>query len=81
MNDVLLTMYFSKTHGVLLQYLELLTSPVVISPQDYAKKVIPKLSELGETYGIGAPICMQIMRPILHSVLLVCFSSYYFADW
>jgi THO complex subunit 2 len=59
-----------QTHGVLLQYLELLTSPAVIQPQDYAQKVVPTLAELGEKYGICLPICMQIMRPILHSSLL-----------
>ena len=59
-----------QTHGVLLQYLELLTSPAVIQPQDYAQRVVPTLAELGEKYGICPPICMQIMRPILHSSLL-----------
>jgi THO complex subunit 2 len=59
-----------QTHGVLLQYLELLTSPAVIQSQDYAQKVVPTLAELGEKYGICPPICMQIIRPILHSSLL-----------
>jgi THO complex subunit 2 len=59
-----------QTHGVLLQYLELLTSPAVIQSQDYAQKVVPTLAELGEKYGICLPICMQIVRPILHSSLL-----------
>lgn len=59
-----------QTHGVLLQYLELLTSPAVIQPQDYAQKVVPTLAELGEKYGICPSICMQIIRPILHSHLL-----------
>jgi len=54
----------------LLQYLELLTSPAVIQAQDYAQKVVPTLAELGEKYGICSPICMQIIRPILHSSLL-----------
>jgi THO complex subunit 2 len=54
----------------LLQYLELLTSPAVIQSQDYAQKVVPTLAELGEKYGICPPICMQIIRPILHSSLL-----------
>lgn len=60
----------SQTHGVLLQYLELLTSPAVIQSQDYAQKVVPTLAELGEKYGICPSICMQIIRPILHSSLL-----------
>jgi THO complex subunit 2 len=54
----------------LLQYLELLTSPAVIQSQDYAQKVVPTLAELGEKYGVCLPICMQIIRPILHSSLL-----------
>ncbi|KAH9077515.1 transcription factor/nuclear export subunit protein 2-domain-containing protein [Lactarius deliciosus] len=61
---------YDATHGVLLQYLELLTSPAVIQPQDYAQKVVPTLAELGEKYGICPSICMQIIRPILHSSLL-----------
>src|SRR5882757_8107818 len=59
-----------QTHGVLLQYLELLTSPAVIQSQDYAQKVVPTLAELGEKYGICPPVCMQIIRPMLHSSLL-----------
>ncbi|KAG9317173.1 transcription factor/nuclear export subunit protein 2-domain-containing protein [Chiua virens] len=61
---------FDTTHGVLLQYLELLTSPAVISPEDYAKRVLPSLADLGELYGISAPICMQIIRPMLNNILL-----------
>jgi THO complex subunit 2 len=59
-----------QTHGVLLQYLELLTSPAVIQSEDYAQKVVPTLADLGDKYGICPPICMQIIRPILHSSLL-----------
>ncbi|KIK99679.1 hypothetical protein PAXRUDRAFT_822444 [Paxillus rubicundulus Ve08.2h10] len=61
---------FDTTHGVLLQYLELLTSPAVVSPEDYAKKILPPLADLGELYGISAPICMQIIRPMLNNILL-----------
>ncbi|KAI0750889.1 transcription factor/nuclear export subunit protein 2-domain-containing protein [Daedaleopsis nitida] len=61
---------FDTTHGVLLQYLELLNTPTVISPQDYAEKIVPSLAELNEKYGICAPICMQIYRPILNGALL-----------
>ncbi|KAI0254213.1 transcription factor/nuclear export subunit protein 2-domain-containing protein [Lactifluus subvellereus] len=61
---------YDTTHGVLLQYLELLTSPAVIQSEDYAQKVVPALAELGEKYGICPSICMQIIRPILHSILL-----------
>ncbi|KAF7355034.1 THO complex subunit 2 [Mycena sanguinolenta] len=61
---------YDTTHGVLFQYLELLTSPTVVSPQDYANKVLPSLAELGEVYGICAPICMHIIRPVLNAKLL-----------
>ncbi|KAF9468910.1 transcription factor/nuclear export subunit protein 2-domain-containing protein [Collybia nuda] len=61
---------YDTTHGVLLQYLELLTSPSVIPQKDYATKVLPSIAELGEVYGICAPICMQIIRPVLHASLL-----------
>ncbi|KAJ7283481.1 transcription factor/nuclear export subunit protein 2-domain-containing protein [Mycena rebaudengoi] len=61
---------YDTTHGVLLQYLELLTSPSVVAPQDYANKVLPSLAELGEVYGICAPICMHIIRPVLNAKLL-----------
>ncbi|RDB20480.1 THO complex subunit 2 [Hypsizygus marmoreus] len=61
---------YDTTHGVLLQYLELLTSPSVIPPKDYATKVLPSIGELGVVYGICAPICMQIIRPVLHESLL-----------
>ncbi|TFY81790.1 hypothetical protein EWM64_g2223 [Hericium alpestre] len=61
---------YDTTHGVLLQYLELLTTPSVIPAQDYAAKIVPSLGELGELYGICAPIVMQIMRPILQASLL-----------
>ncbi|KIK65595.1 hypothetical protein GYMLUDRAFT_70692 [Collybiopsis luxurians FD-317 M1] len=61
---------FDTTHGVLLQYLELLTTPSVVSPGDYANKVLPPLRDLHEKYGISAPVCMQIVRPVLHTQLL-----------
>jgi len=66
--------FAAQTHGVLLQYLELLTSPSVVSPQDYANKVIPSVAELAERYGLCAPICMQIIRPVLHTSLLASMS-------
>ncbi|KAF8138151.1 hypothetical protein EV363DRAFT_1292738 [Boletus edulis] len=61
---------FDTTHGVLLQYLELLTSPAVVSPEDYAKRILPSLADLGDLYGISASICMQIIRPMLNNILL-----------
>lgn len=64
-----------QTHGVLLQYLELLTSPAVVPPEDYAKRILPSLADLGELYGISAPICMQIIRPMLNNLLLVMFDQ------
>ena len=68
-----MTAFRTQTHGVLLQYLELLTSPTVISPQDYANKILPSIAELGIVYGICPPICMQAIRPVLHASLLVCY--------
>lgn len=67
----LLTRAPLQTHGVLLQYLDFLTSPTAIPPEDYAEKVLPPLRDLHELYGISAPICMQIIRPTLHLALLV----------
>ncbi|KAF9076495.1 transcription factor/nuclear export subunit protein 2-domain-containing protein [Rhodocollybia butyracea] len=61
---------FDTTHGVLLQYLELLTTPSAVSPEDYANKILPPLRDLHEKYGISAPVCMQIVRPVLHTQLL-----------
>ncbi|KAF9569407.1 hypothetical protein CPC08DRAFT_182366 [Agrocybe pediades] len=61
---------YDATHGVLLQYLELLTSPNVIPAADYANKILPSLRELGKDYGICAPICMQIYRPVLNASIL-----------
>lgn len=55
-----------QTHGVLLQYLDLLTTPTVVSPEDYAQKIVPPLAELHEKYGISIPLCMQIIRPMLN---------------
>ncbi|KAG6897219.1 hypothetical protein C0992_003417 [Termitomyces sp. T32_za158] len=60
----------TQTHGVLLQYLELLTSPSVIPLSEYANRVLPSLGDLGVVYGICAPICMQIIRPVLQASLL-----------
>nr|GAT53854.1 predicted protein [Mycena chlorophos] len=62
---------FDTTHGVLLQYIELLTSSSAIAPKDYAEKVLPPLGDLGELYGISAPIAMHIIRPVLNAKLLV----------
>lgn len=56
---------------MLLQYLELLTTPTVITPEEYATKVVPPLGELNQKYGIAAPMCMQIYRPIFNKALLV----------
>lgn len=43
--------------------------------KDYEEKVVPKLTELHEVYGICAPICMQIIRPIVQAAILVRPSS------
>ncbi|THH02395.1 hypothetical protein EW026_g445 [Hermanssonia centrifuga] len=42
---------YDTTHGVLLQYLELLTSPSIVPAQIYAEKVLPSLIELNKAYG------------------------------
>ena len=56
---------------MLLQYIEFLTSPSIIAPDDYAKKILPSLSDLNQLYGIAPPICMLIIRPVLNLSLLV----------
>ena len=47
----------------------------MISAEDYNNKILPSLADLGELYGISAPICMQIIRPKLNETLLVCLPS------
>ena len=42
-----------------------------MSAQDYSQRVLPPLCDLGELYGISAPICMQIFQPVLNGSLLV----------
>ncbi|EKM59356.1 uncharacterized protein PHACADRAFT_191704 [Phanerochaete carnosa HHB-10118-sp] len=61
---------YDITHGVLLQYVEFLITPSIVPPEDYAKKVLPSLADMHLKYGIGVPICMQILRPTLHLALL-----------
>lgn len=61
---------YDATHGVLCQYLELLTTPGIVSPKEYSARVLPSLGDLGGKYGICAPMCMQIIRPVLHASLL-----------
>ncbi|KAI0091900.1 transcription factor/nuclear export subunit protein 2-domain-containing protein [Irpex rosettiformis] len=61
---------YDTCHGVLLQYIELLVSPTVVPLADYASKILPPLVELHRVYGIPAPICMHMIRPILSSKLL-----------
>ncbi|KAI0693806.1 transcription factor/nuclear export subunit protein 2-domain-containing protein [Cytidiella melzeri] len=61
---------YDTCHGVLLQYIELLVSPSVISLSDYATKILPPLTELNKVYGIPAPICMHMIRPVLNAKLL-----------
>lgn len=53
----------------------------MISAEDYNNKILPSLADLGELYGISAPICMQIIRPKLNEALLVWpspFITHYF---
>jgi hypothetical protein len=75
------TLTSTQTHGVLLQYLDLLTSPEALEDDDPKKskeekvlpllKILPPLAEMGEIYGISPSICMQIWRPKLNDALLV----------
>lgn len=46
-----------------------------MSADQYANKVLPPFVDLAEKYGICAPICMQIIRPVLHGKLLVSLLS------
>ncbi|KAF9045967.1 hypothetical protein BDZ89DRAFT_1155277 [Hymenopellis radicata] len=61
---------YDTTHEVLMQYLELLTTPSVVTFEDYVEKVLPSLGDLAAKYGISAPMCMQMFRPVLHDILL-----------
>lgn len=62
---------FDATHGVLLQYLDCLTSSSVMTPEQYADEMIPSLEDLAVKFGISLPMCMQILRPVLHHKLLI----------
>ncbi|KAI5124799.1 hypothetical protein M0805_005432 [Coniferiporia weirii] len=59
---------FDATHGVLFQYLDLLTTPAAVSMDDYTK-TIPVLSELVNVYGVSLPVAMQIFRPMLNDAI------------
>ncbi|KAH8118538.1 transcription factor/nuclear export subunit protein 2-domain-containing protein [Phellopilus nigrolimitatus] len=59
---------FDATHGVLFQYLDLLTTPIAASLDDY-RKAIPALSDLGNLYGLSPSIAMQIFRPMLNDAI------------
>ncbi|THH08122.1 hypothetical protein EW145_g2921 [Phellinidium pouzarii] len=59
---------FDETHGVMFQYLDLLTSPPAVSSDDYSR-IIPALSELVNVYGMSPPIAMQIFRPMLNNAI------------
>lgn len=59
-----------------MQYLEVTTTPSIVSLKDYEEKVVPKLTDLHEVYGIAAPICMLIIRPIVQAAILVRLPSH-----
>lgn len=61
---------FDATHGVLNQYLDLLTTPAVVPLDDY-RKIIPPLPELVNMYGVSPPIAMQTYRPMLNDAIAV----------
>ena len=44
-----------------------------MKPGEYESKIVPRLKDLNQIYGIVPPICMQILRPILHAKLVVSF--------
>lgn len=67
---------FDATHGVLFQYLDLITTPSVIPLEDY-RQIIPPLSELSGLYGVSPPIAMQIYRPMLNDAIAVGLSLYF----
>ena len=61
---------YDATHGVLFQYLDLLSTPSAIPLEDY-QKMVPSLTELVSTYGINPAIAMQILRPMLNEAIAV----------
>lgn len=61
---------FDATHGVLMQYLDLLNSPIAVSSTDYST-FIPTLSDLVNKFGIAPPIAMQVIRPMLSNAVMV----------
>lgn len=63
---------FDATHGVLNQYLELLTTPIVVPLEEY-RKIVPPMHELVNVYGINPPIALQTYRPMLNDAIAVCF--------
>ncbi|OCB90862.1 hypothetical protein A7U60_g1886 [Sanghuangporus baumii] len=66
---------FDATHGVLNQYLDLLTTPIVV-PLDEYRKIIPPLPELVNVYGVSPAIAMQIYRPMLNDAIAVHASTW-----
>ncbi|TDL29757.1 hypothetical protein BD410DRAFT_710827 [Rickenella mellea] len=59
---------FDTTHGVLLQYLDLLSTPSAVPLADY-RGIIPSLADLCNTYGISPPIALQVLRPLLNDAI------------
>ena len=65
---------YDATHGVLFQYLDLLSSPTAISSDDY-RNIMPSITELVSSYGMSPAIAMQILRPMLNEAIAVSTQS------
>ena len=59
---------YDATHGVLFQYMDLLSTPSAVPLEDY-RKLVPSLTELVSTYGINPAIAMQVLRPMLNEAI------------
>lgn len=65
-----LAFLFDATHGVLMQYLDLLNTDKAVPSTDY-ESIIPSLSALVVEFGIKPAIAMQILRPMLSTAVKV----------
>ncbi|KAH8830615.1 transcription factor/nuclear export subunit protein 2-domain-containing protein [Flagelloscypha sp. PMI_526] len=62
---------FDTIHGILFQYIELLSNTSVITLQDYIDHILPEsLSDLFTLYSISPPICMLLIRPVIRDSIL-----------
>lgn len=61
---------YDATHGVLFQYLDLLSSSAAIPLEDY-RAMLPPITELVTSYGMTPAIAMQVLRPMLNEAIAV----------